>query len=351
MIIRHVLVRWRNTGADRGRRLRAGLTAAVAASLACATPAAAQSAPAAPGWIFTAPDAASAWFATLDAARLTAPGALPFYRGSVAADPALHAALAAPAFEILHFVPLYYPSASRDALVRAVRSAAATNPVPPTPRAAFVVGALHAALPAASQRLALIALADAVSRQPPGRASGDANGDANGGVSALSLERWQREWNERFAPALAPYLASERLDGGVVMVVDALGAEGRLFAGRPADRTDNVAAVGTFGLSAVADAPLFALVRELCFPLVTRAGGEDNARRGSRLDAARRSGILAVRCGAELLDQFLPSEAAGYRAHWRQAGGASVDFDTLFPADSVVAPRLHAAIARLARSP
>jgi hypothetical protein len=187
----------------------------------------------------------------------------------------------------------------------------------------------------------LAELADAVERSRPS------------GVPATALAGWQHEWDARFAAALAPFLHAERLDGGVVMVAAALGPEGRLFAGSPDDRADNVAAVGTLDAPPGADAPLFALVRELCFPMVSRAADQSPALRVSRAEAARRSSIAAVRCGAELLDRLLPAEAGGYRTHWQHVadpGGRAV-FDTLFPPDPVLAHRIHSALAQIAPRP
>lgn len=293
-------------------------------------------------WRFTAPDAAAAWFQALDGARLAGPGAFAFYRSSGAPDSRLGRTLAGSSgYEILHFAPLYYPSATRSALVTAARDAAAAAPKSTAPRAAFLVGALITALPTAAQRAPLAELADAVERsQPPV-------------VPVSALERWQRAWDTRFSVALAPFLKAERLDGGVVIVAAALGPEGRLFAGRPGDRTDNLVAVGMLDASSTTEAPVLTLVRELCFPLVSRAADQSPALRASRAEAARRTSLAAVRCGAELLDALVPAEAGGYRAHWQRVAepAGRSDFDTLFPPDPVLAPRIRTALHRSTARP
>ena len=312
---------------------------AVVAVLAGAVPALAQH-PAT--WRFPAPDAAAAWFQALDDAHLAGPGAFAFYRSPGTPDSPLARTLsAARGYEILHFAPLYYPSASRDALVRAARDATAPSGTPRAPRAAFLVGALAAALPAAALRAPLAPLADAVERSRPRI------------VPAEAIERWQLAWNTRFAGALAPFLHAERLDGGVVMVAAALGPEGRLFAGRPDDRADNIVAVGTSDGAPSPDAPVFALVRELCFPMVSRAAEQSPALKVATAEAARRASVAAVRCGADLLDRFIPAEAGGYRSHWRHAAGAAGDddFDSLFPPDPILAPRLRTALGRFSPRP
>ena len=100
-------------------------------------------------WRFTSPDAAAAWFHTLDNAHFSGPGAFSFYRSPGTPDSRLARTLAASGeYEILHFVPLYYPSATRQALVSAIRDAASPSPAPGARRAAFLVGALTSTLPA-----------------------------------------------------------------------------------------------------------------------------------------------------------------------------------------------------------
>ena len=293
-------------------------------------------------WRFSAPEAASAWFQALDDAHLRGPGRFAYYRTPGTADSRLARTLAASGqYEILHFVPLYYPTATRAALARALRSVATSQAAPSAPRAAFLEGALTGALRTSAERAPLAELAAAVEAgRPPV-------------IPPAAVERWQRAWNERFAAALAPFLRAERLDGGVVMVAAALGPEGRLFAARPADRADNIVAVGTFDASPAADAPVFALVRELCFPLVSRAAEQSPALKVARNEAARRTSEAAVRCGAELLDRFAPAEAAGYRGLWRQLAAAdgATDFDTLFPPDPVLAPRIRAVLNDVPRQP
>ena len=311
---------------------------AALAVLACSVPAGAQQ----PTWRFAAPDAASAWFQTLDNAHLSGPGAFAFYRSPGAPDSPLARALAASSqYEVLHFAPLYFPSATRQGLVRAIRDAAAASATATAPRAAFLVGALTSTLPTTALRAPLAELAATVERsQPPV-------------IPAAALTRWQHAWNTRFATPLAPFLRAERLDGGIAMVAVALGPEGRLFAGQPANRSDNIAAVGTFGAPADADAPVFAFVRELCFPLVSRAADRAPSLKAPRAEAARRTSVAAVRCGAELLDLLNPAEARGYRAQWQHVADPTgrLAFDTLFPPDPLLAPRIRTALSSIAPRP
>ena len=67
---------------------------------------------------------------------------------------------------------------------------------------------------------------------------------------------------------------------------------------------------------------------------------------GNPADAARRTGVAAVRCGAELLDRVAPAEAAPYRAHWLRVANRGPAFDAAFPPDAVLAAAIRVALSR-----
>ncbi len=293
-------------------------------------------------WLVVSPPAAVAWYAAVDSVRLPGPGAFSFTRSVSPSAHPLTRALTNGRFDLLHFVPLYYPSATRDGLADAADDAATGAPSRAA-RGALTVGALGQAITDPADRRTLTAFAALVRRMNARPAP------------ASQIAAWQEAWTRRFAPALAPYLRSQRLDAGRLLVIPTLGVEGRIFTGVAADRTDNQIAVGAPLGPTDPDGPLFAAVRELCFPVVSRAADATPAfRRTVRTpaDAARRTSIAAVRCGAELLDRLLPAEAAGYRTHWRLAVQASDDatFDALFPADPVLASPVRSLLAQLAPS-
>jgi len=290
-------------------------------------------------WRFASSPAASAWYDVLDSLRLSGRGALALTR--TPGDPVapLARTLAAERFDILQFAPLYYPSATAAALADALEDAAGTS-APRVPRAQFLVGAIRTALPDPRDRLRVAELAGALRRTMPQ------------GADAARLAAWQSAWDRRFAVALTPFLARERLDGGVIWIVPALGPEGRLFAGVPADRHDNVIAISEPFGNDDADGPLFAAVRELCFPLVSRVADrvtDFTKRAGGAAQAARRASTAAVRCGAALLDQLAPAESDAYRAHWLRVGGGDT-FDALYPPDPVLTALILAALSALPRS-
>jgi hypothetical protein len=293
-------------------------------------------------WRFAASPAAAAWYAAVDSLRLAGHGALPLVRSTGEPTTSLGRAIADERFDIIHFVPLYFPSATPAVLAEAVDDAAGSG-TPRAPRSQFVVGAIRRALPDAADRRRLAELAALTRRMAPPP------------LAPAQLAVWQAAWDSRFAAALAPFLAAERLDRGVALVVPSLGAEGRVFAGVAADRSDNLIAVGVPLSAADVDGPLYAAVRELCFPLVSRVAESTPAFRraaGAGREAARRASLAAVRCGADLLDRVRPSEATGYRHHWSAAGGGpSGAFDQLYPPDTLLSPRLRTALQRFAVTP
>jgi hypothetical protein len=341
--------------------LVAALAATVAPRLGAQRPTAERVAGSA-RWTVVAPEAPVAWYDLLADVAVPGAGAFRFTaaRPGAPADRALASALATTReSEVLHFVPLYHPSADRAALVEAMRTAAGESA--PAPRATLLTAALRGALSPETRRAWLPALADALARA--GTASPRTAGGAAGIPGAEVLARWQRALDSLYLPALSPWLVLERLDAGRLIVAPGIGAEGRLFAATQ-DRDDNLAAVGDFATDADAEAPLLAFVREVCFPAVSRAA------RSAGLDAsdpgsARRSSLSAVRCGAALMDARLPERAVAYRAFWlrrrndsstpalapvdvpRDAAALRRAFDEAFPVDAAFGGALTRAIARL----
>lgn len=259
-------------------------------------------------WTVAAPDAALAWFSVLAESRLESDGAFRFTRGGVGTASSVSSQAATlqrlrgdPVWSVLHFVPLYYPSADRAALASALR-ASASSAAAPAPRATFLTSALERTVPSVARREHLPSLATALHHASPTM------------PTAAQLAALQQRFDSVYLPSLAPHLARERLDGGILIVAPALGAEGRLFVATT-DRRDNLAAVGTFPGDPNPEAPLLAFVRETCFPAVSRAASAAGIGPRSAL-AARRSSLAAVRCGAGLLRSCLPTRVAAYHAFW-----------------------------------
>ena len=275
-------------------RVRRVLTAALWLALA-ASPSWAQA-----HWRVTNSAATDQWFAAMAQLDLPVPGGLAFYIKVPRLPPAWRSQAAQTrALDVLHFVPLYFPSATPVALVAGVRAAAQGQPAP-IARASFLVSALQRTITAANDRRLLLLVAGFV--------------DSTQGMPAMPNDRLtalQTVWDSTYAPALAPYLSARRLDGGLLFVSPALGPEGRIFEGRPEDRSDNVIAVGEFIDSRISEAPLLLAVRELCAPLITELAAE---RRWH--DDPVTAGRATVRCGCALIDRALPTRSAMYRTLW-----------------------------------
>lgn len=117
-------------------------------------------------------------------------------------------------------------------------------------------------------------------------------------------------WREHAARPLSGYLERQRLEGGRVVPCPALGGEGRLVTGDPRNSQDNVVAVALPLDSGAPQLPIYAMVRELCFPLVDRVV-DRRGRDSAALERLR--GVVAVRCGALMLEFHAPALVMGYR--------------------------------------
>ena len=212
----------------------------------------------------------------------------------------------APALDVLHFVPLYFPSATLAALLGGVRAAAQGQPIP-TPRATFLISVLQRTITTTNDRR-LLSLFAALADSTPGEPA----------LPDVRLTALQAIWDSTYAPALAPYLSARRLDGGLLFISKPLGPEGRIFEGRPEDRGDNVIAVGESTESGISEAPLLSAVRELCAPLMTNLSAELRW----RADPVT-AGRATVRCGCALVDRALPTRSAMYRALWARNAHAA----------------------------
>lgn len=301
----------------------------------------------APGaaWDVRASEAVDLWYYGLAAVRYAGPGTTPYYSADFARSvrdamragggapsrleaeaSALGAALGRdPVFESLHFLPLHLRGNGQQ-LIASVRSivAGAGGSARPGDREGSAIRAFAAVIATPARRASLGRFVDALDEVRPAfvrlRARDDVRRSAELGALA---ERWSRD----FVPALAPYLATIGVRGGAIIVSPALGAEGRIV--REAETV--VIAVGA-GAAESPDAPLFAAVRELCFPLIEDLVTPGTQARAAAIDLASRA---AVRCGAMLLDAAAAPVADGYRRHYlgRPAARQALlhEFDARFP--------------------
>lgn len=357
-----------------GRRV-AGWAVAMCATAILGSGLAAQ--PAARGsagdWQLRRNSGAELWFHGLAVIGYDAPGALPYYDPAYAARvrrdkrwrglapttldrtaPRLLAALRRDsAFEVLHFVPLYFPAAPAPALLTALHAVARGDLAAARgdPRVAFGAAAVASVLTTPAQRAVLDSLVTALDDE--WQRFLDAEQTRRAAEEGRRISALQAAWDERFAPGLAPYLHALALDQGVILVAPALGGEGRLFRGDPRNPADNVVAVQLTPATPGGNvAPLFHAVRELCFPIVERVLASGSAA------GEVTSGRAAVQCGGWLLDAAAPALAADYRRTFLgAAAGTLADAEleralaAVYPIDAALTRALRDLIPRLPTAP
>jgi len=310
-----------------------------------------------PRWIVRSLPHADLWYAALAQIPFEGFGALPLYdadyaRGAREAKraagvstrldqerAALQTALARDsAFEVLHFVPLYFVGTDRAGMLAALRAVVqGRDPAGlADPRARFGAEILAAVLAAPAQRAALDRLVQAV--EDEWQRYFGAWWTESAAARSRRADSVQRLWDDVLAPRLGPVLARAALDSGMILVSPALGAEGRIFAGVPTNRADNVVAVRFGGDAAVA---AVSVVRELCYPVASAVVAEVG--RGDRPALERASGRLAVQCGVILLE----GAPVGVRQAYARAypGQSPADPDRL-PGDSALLGELRRRLTR-----
>jgi hypothetical protein len=338
----------RPSGAPRSRRAVGAVWVGLVALLAATSTAGAQEPS---GWGFEDDDFADLWFHGLDVVGFHGFGPLPLYdpgyahearRAGDSARPGdsrlldsraeLIAAFEADgAFEILHFVPLYFRGATRFAALDALLAVASHPTGMPKAGAEtrFGVSVVAAALPEAAQRRVLGAFVAALEGEwtrvvAPRRTR-----------EAAARERLLREldarWRETWVEPLSGFLARTGFTTGSVVVLPALGAEGRFLERDPSGSPGPLVALGSAVAAADPSPALGSLVRELCFPSVRRAFTAFEGRIRDRVDASRASDLAATRCGELVLESRLPLQVAAYRARFGlPAGGMGRAFLSAF---------------------
>jgi hypothetical protein len=236
-------------------------------------------------------------------------------------------------FEVLHFVPLYFEHGTVESVLGAL-DAVALGQEPQALGAEIVVAVITG--DARRQVLGEFVAALRAEWSLFFEAVWQEQTDAR----QVRLEEAQRFWGAVLEPSLAPFLARRGLGGGAVYASAALGAEGRVFAGAPGNQLDNRAAGALPPPPVSDDVMAFALVREVCFPLVSQVVARSRAGHWDRVVAERMSSIGAVRCGAALLDRHVPDQATPYRMAFLRAAdvpeASPEDFAAVFPLDPSV---------------
>jgi hypothetical protein len=310
-------------------------------------------------WAMRSSASADLWFHGLALARFTGFGAQPLYdpaypsstrrlreRAGTAptalerqADDFREAFVADSSFEVLHFLPLYLLAVEPDEMLAALDRVArdgAQGVSALSPRARFggATAAQVLATPAARAVLGRFVLA-LKEEWPVYRTERSATAEAR----AAQLAAATRTWEQQVAPAAQSFLRAERLDAGVVLAVPALGAEGRLFAGDPGDRRDNVVAVA-LDPAVDGEAVAWLALKELAFPAARRALEAAGQLPADRVAAEQLTGRAAVHLGAMIVERTAPPAAGRYRSALARSAGCATSLDSCLP----ISPSARAAL-------
>jgi len=229
-----------------------------------------------------------------------------------------------PAFEVLHFLPLYFSRAGRTEIFAALKILAGTDeeiPRAPSPRTSFGMAAVGSVLTTRSQRSVLGEFVEALEGEWSSFFESYWQGTAvqRGQVEASLQDAWRRD----YLPTLTPVLDGMGMSGGIVALVPAIGAEGRIFGGTPQDPADNILVVSApigpeDGLEAV-----FSMLRELSFPLVRRVMDRTGGAAGNPVEEESLAARAAIRSGALILAIYHPDDLLAYQRFFLSRAGRS----------------------------
>jgi len=271
------------------------------------------------GWAVRSSSSADLWFHSVALTGYDAFGAVPLYQPGYATqvraerDDAgkgptvlernageFNSAFSAdPNFEVLHFVPIYFAAADVDQMLDALDAVASKGErgaVEVAPAARFGAAVVASVLTSPRERAILARFTAAVRDEWANAYRAERAAQATERNTALAAAA--RTWVELTAPAIGSALATLSLDGGIILASPALGPEGRFFAGRPDDRTDNVVAV-RLALSPTATGdPAWLAVREMHFPSAREALTAAGQLPATAEAAEQATGRAAARLGA-----------------------------------------------------
>jgi hypothetical protein len=226
-------------------------------------------------------------------------------------------------YDLLHFVPLYFPNSDPDEMLTALRMVAdgdAPRPGrggPPPSGDQMTMMMLDFNIQGGARRL-LKRLVEAAEDEWDVFFR-----DYWMEMSARQQPRYQAVqavWDSLFAPQLGRYLERRRLTAGLLFPSPPIGPEGRIVEYDSFDAGDQVVAVQMPLSTDEPEPTIFAFLKELCFLLIDDQQLARYARGPADLEDLRRR--AAVRCGALILDFYAPTLANKYRRVFLDAVGA-----------------------------
>lgn len=322
------------------------------------------------GWVIRASSAANLWFHSLAVIAADQPGPLGLYSADYARfirdfkqemgvyPTALDSAATRlrerigdeQGNEILHFIPLYFPRATAESLLRDLNSVVQRRGSGGMGRDMGVLIVEQSMSMGGGDRGLLGDLVEAMENE----------------WNVFYREYWeniqetedslafevQRMWDTRLAPQLFSYLERRRLTAGLVMPSPALGPEGRITEFEQFVTDDQIVAVQKPLLARGPEETVFAFLKELCFLLIDerdlvgrRLPGEEAVKLpDEEMEDLRRT--AAVRCGEAILEFYAPEQLAKYRRAFLDAVGAEESttveaFERVYYLDPEIAARVH----------
>jgi hypothetical protein len=241
--------------------------------------------------------------------------------------------------EVYHFIPLYFPRATAESLIRDLRGVARRSGA--SVGRDFGTAQVEFAMNNGGDRGLLKDLVDVVEKEWNTfyRDYWENTHETEDSLSQVV----QEIWDTRLAPQLSGYLERRRLTAGLVMPSPALGPEGRIVEFEPFVKDDQVVAVQE-PLTQGPAGTVFAFLKELCFLLVDDGDLTTETLPDEEMEDLRRT--AAVRCGAAILEFYAPEQVGRYRRTFLDAVGAEESatveaFERVYYLDPDVARSLH----------
>jgi hypothetical protein len=286
------------------------------------------------GWRFTSSALASLWFHGMASVDAFGPGPNPLYEPAYPGEirrRKVEAGLGAtsldrragyfrdafrrdPAFEVFHFLPLYFTQAGRTEVFSALEALAGTEEGIPrgvTTRSAFGVAAAGASLQTPTQRGVLGEFVHVL--QEEWAEYYESSWQRTAEQRRAAEQTLRALWAGEFQPVLASSLHTMGFSGGTVILAQPIGAEGRIFSGSPRSSSDNVLVVSTPAEPRQAPFAAYAMLREMSFPLVRRVMADVGGRTVDPNEEENVAADAAVQVGALLLERYLPDRLPDYR--------------------------------------
>lgn len=297
------------------------------------------------GWVFSSIPQADLWFHGMAVVDPIGPGPNPLYDPAYPSEVRRAKANAGleptpldtrsgffreafrrdPAFEVLHFIPLYFHRAGRAEFFSAMKLLVGTRegiPRAQTANTAFGLAAVGSVLTTQSQRSLLGEFMAAL------EAEWDMffgewwqEGSATRGRIQNSL---QQIWAAEYGPAMAPTLQKMGMSGGVVALVPAIGGEGRIFGGTSGNSMDNVLVVSAPTDPERIIEAIYSMLREVSFPVVRRVMERGGRVGGNQREEESMAARAAIRSGALMLEKYRPDDLTEYQRFFLTQAGRQV---------------------------